>query len=422
MSALLQNFQAQIAAAGGHVLTDPTHIRGVQRYHAERNDAAAAMLAGRAVDGFRLDSIPANQRMDAAGKVISNAALAQSQATVFAWARAFGDSIGWKDSRGRDVRMDALVPVASQALTYFYSEVMEIAHSGLPAWQEEILGIDRSVPSAAETYVWYEKDITGVSRVASTYSMPSIPMVAGPAAQANTGKVIPFLVGMETNFRESIQAAFARSNGKPDFQIERGKTDACQRAIAEAINFLWMYGDATMGIDGLMNHPAISTVTITGAWSGKTSAQILDDLTVLVNRVNNDTAGQLKEPGRLTITLPPTQFQRANALPVTAAGSESVLGYIKRTNPGVKFVEEQSFASANSQIYTGGPLGLPRDRGLIYYDQPEKARNPTFILSQAIEMPAPPRQNGLSETVIFHARAGGCKVPDARGILFIEGL
>ena len=61
--------------------------------------------------------------------------------------------------------------------------------------------------------------------------------------EANTGKVIPFLVGMETNFRESIQAAFARSNGKPDFQIERGKTDACQRAIAEAINFLWMYGD-----------------------------------------------------------------------------------------------------------------------------------------------------------------------------------
>ena len=93
-------------------------------------------------------------------------------------------------------------------------------------------------------------------------------------AQSNVGKIIPFLVGMEVNFREAIQAAFARSNGKPDFQIERGKTDACQRAIAEAINFLWMYGDATLGIDGLMNHPAISTVGITGVWSGKTAALI----------------------------------------------------------------------------------------------------------------------------------------------------
>ena len=422
MSALLHNFQAQIAAAGGRVLTDPSSIRGVQLYHEERRNDAAALLAGKPVNGFRLDSIPANQRVDAAGKPISASALAQSQATVHAWARYFGEVIGWKDARGRDVRMDALVPVASQALTFFYSEVIEIAHAGLPAWQEEILGVDRSVPSAVDTYVWYEKDITGVARVASTYAMASIPMVAGPMAQANTGKIIPFLVGMETNFRESIQAAFARSNGKPDFQIESSKTAGCQRAIAEAINFLWMYGDPTMGIDGLMNHPMIATQSITGVWSGKTSAQILDDLTVLVNIIPNNTKGQLGERSKITITLPPTQYQRANALPVTAAGSESVLSYVLRTNPGIKIKEEQSFASANSQIYAGGPLGLSRDRGLIYYDQPDKERNPRFVLSQAIEMPAPPRQNGLSETVVFHARAGGCKVPDARGILFVEGL
>ena len=32
------------------------------------------------------------------------------------------------------------------------------------------------------------------------------------------------------------------------------------------------------------------------------------------------------------------------------------------------------------------------------------------------------KQDGLSETMFFHARAGGAKVPDARGIRFIEGL
>ena len=51
-------------------------------------------------------------------------------------------------------------------------------------------------------------------------------VMRGPVAQSNTGKIVPFLVGMEVNFREAIQAAFARQNGKPDFQIERGKTSS----------------------------------------------------------------------------------------------------------------------------------------------------------------------------------------------------
>ena len=422
MSALLQ-FNHQIAEAGGRVYHDNANaINAVKRYHAERNDSIAALLGGRALNGARLDSIPAAQRMDSNGKPLTNGALAQSMATVHAFAQAFGELINWNDGKGRPVRFDALVPVASQALTYFYSEVMEYAHSGLPAWEGKILPIDKKVASAAENYVWYEKDLTGVARAASTYAANQIPMVGGPMAQSNVGKIVPFLVGMEVNFREAIQAAFARQNGKPDFQIERGKTDACQRAIAEAINFLWMYGDATLGIDGLMNHPAISTVAITGVWSGKTAQQILDDLTVMVNTIPNATAGQLGDRSKITIKLPPTQYQRANSIPVTAAGSETVLEFVRRTNKGITIEEEQSFASANSQIYTGGPLGLSRDRGLILYNQGDDTRDPSFVLSQVIEMPSPPRQNGLSETMFFHARAGGCKVPDARGIRFIEGL
>jgi hypothetical protein len=424
MSALLSTFASQVHGHGGRVLThDANAYKGVQRFHAERRNDAAALLAGRAVNGERLDAIPANQRMDSAGKAISPNTLAMSRATVHAWAKSIGEMINWTDGKGDRVRMDALVPVASQALTYFYNEVMEIVHNGLPAWEELILPINRKVPSAAENYVSYERDLQGVARVASTYAVPSIPMVAGPSAQVGiTGRIIPFLVGMETNFREAIQAAFARANGKPDFQIEKGKTDGCQRAIAEAINFLWLYGDATMGINGLMNHPAISTLTITGTWASKTTSQIQDDLTAMINVIPNNTAGQLGDRARIKITLPPAAWQRANNLYVTAAGSVTILESFEKRYPGLKIVEEQSFASANSQIYTGGPLGLTRDRALIYYDQKDATRDPSFVLSQDIEMPAPPRQNGLSETVIFHARAGGCDVPDSRGIMFAEGL
>lgn len=40
-----------------------------------------------------------------------------------------------------------------------------------------------------------------------------------PPGQSNVGKIVPFLVGMEVNFREAIQAAFARQNGKPDWTM-----------------------------------------------------------------------------------------------------------------------------------------------------------------------------------------------------------
>lgn len=423
MSALL-NFAHTVTAEGGRVLshTSPAYA-AVMRSHAALANDARTLLGGGRLDGMRLDSIPEGQRKDTNGNTISMAALAQSKATVHAWARAFGDAINWRTDSGNAVRMDALIPVASQALTYFYNEVMEIVHNDLPAYDGAILPIDRKVPTGAETYATYEKDLVGVARAASTYTTSAIPMVGGPAAQVGlTGKIVPFLVGMEVNFRDAIQQALARANGKPDFQLEKGKTDACQRAIMEAINFLWLYGDATMGIDGLMNHPSIGTYGITGAWSAKTAANILDDLTAIVNAIPNRTAGQLRDYGRIKIMLPPDQFQRANSIPVTAAGSETVLSFVLKTYPGLKVEQEFSFAATNSQIYTGGPQGLSRDRGLILYDQKDATRDPSFVLSQAIEMPAPPRQNGLGETMFFHARAGGCKVPDARGILFVEGL
>ena len=123
-------------------------------------------------------------------------------------------------------------------------------------------------------------------------------------------------------------------------------------------------------------------------------------------------------------------MRKANKIAVAAAGlvlaggatAAAVTAPPEAANKGITIEEEQSFASANSQIYTGGPLGLSRDRGLILYNQGDDTRDPSFVLSQVIEMPSPPRQNGLSETMFFHARAGGCKVPDARGIRFIEGL
>lgn len=434
MSALLNHFAATIGAAnklslpampGSSRLVGSAAYQHVLEAGKRRRQRAAQLLSGRkdaagAVYGHRVDASPAavQSRGDAAAQ-------ARSLAMIEEWIPFVAAMFERNGERVDSNRLDALVPVASQALTYFYSEVYEYQHNDLPAWNGDILKIDRSVDPAAENYVWYEKDIVGVARASNSYSMGDIPVVAGPMAQANTGNIVPALVAMEINFMDMRRAAMARSQGKPDFQVDRSMAEACNRSLAEFGHFLWLYGDAQLGIDGLHNHPAVSTITLTGGpWSGKTPAQILTDLTTMLYTIRNSTQGGLGDISKIKIWLPPPQMQQAMAVPITAAGDKSVLQYWKENN-GVRddqVVAMDELEAANSQVFTGGPTFLNADRAIVAYLEGRMDKDPVFVLPQDIEMPAPPRQNGLSETTFYHARFGGMKLPDARRLRYVEGL
>lgn len=440
MSALLDNFATRIAAAGGTLLQSPAGVglpgspalvgsslyQSVVQAGKDRRAVAAGLASGRADRyGRRVDAAP--DAVKARGDVHKQA---HDMALTLEWADYLGAYFGHRGEKmdaspQAALRADGLVPMASQALTYFYTEVYEIQHGDLPAWQGDLLKIDRSVDPAAQNYVWYEKDIVGVARASNSYSTVDIPVVAGPMAQANTGLIVPALVAMEVNFMEMRNAALARANGKPDFDVDRSKQEACQRALAEFTHFLWLYGDAQLGIDGLHNHPAVSTITLTGGpWSGKSPAQILTDLTTMLYTIPNTSLGQLGDLRKIKMFLPPDQWQQANSVPITAAGDKSVLQYFKEMN-GLRddqVVWNYELKASNSQVYTGGPTFLNADRALVLYLDGRMDMDPVFVLPQDIEMPAPPRQNGLSETTFFHLRAGGMKLPDARRIRYVEGL
>lgn len=402
----------RVPAAPGVGLAQTSAYRHVQAMQRQRRSRIDALVSGRTAAAERLY----RQRFDSERTDVADHA--REIALKAEWAEHIAAVTG--------ERVDSLVPMASQALTSFFSQVYEIKHNDLPAWEGNILRVDRtSVDPAANEYVWYERDLVGVARAGSTYDVTTIPMVAGPAAQANRGTIVPFLVGMDVNFMESRREALARSNGKPDFQIEQGKREACERSIAEAINAQWMYGDTTLGIDGLFNNPGISTYTVLGSWASKTALQIYDDLQGMFNAIKNRTAGQLGDGRRLKIILPPAAYDRL-MIPITAAGDKSVLAYFVESNASRgatinTVVEQQAFASANSQIYNGGPLGLSTDTGLIVYDQGNDASDATFVLSQDIETPAPSRETGVGSVVYYHARAGGLRVPDARTLMYVIG-
>lgn len=410
------------ALPGADLVGRTPEYRHVAHQAARRQARVREFLAGRPViPGRRLDSLDAAEKVDAAGKALSRYQIADREARVAEWAEFFGESLR-RD--GLPVRLDGTVPMAAEGLTSFFPTPYEVQHMNLPAWDGEILPIDRRVDPAAEDYVWWETDLVGVARAANSYDRTTIPMVAGPAAQANRGTIVPALVGMEVNFMDARRAALARDNRKPFFDVDRRKEEACRRALAEFFHFLWLFGDVTLGIDGLFNHPGVGAITIVGTWATKTPLQILADMNLIVNTIPNDTGGALGDRKRLKIMLPPAQYQAAAQAPVTASGDKSVLSFFLETwnLAPTQVVEVQQFAAANSQIYNGGPNGLAQDTGIVTYDRGNIDDNPSFVLSQDIEVPAPPHETGLSTVTYYHARGGGLRLPDARAIRRISGF
>jgi hypothetical protein len=427
-----------IAPAGpGAALEQTPAYRGVLRRRDARQTAAARLRGGTPLAGQRLDS--ARHDAEAWARAAEWAEYLREVAPGLhkTYDRYVADGIALatsyrapgKNSATAGYRMDATVPMASQGLTFILPEVYEYQHNDLPCWDEQFVKIFRGADPASNEVAWYEMDNIGLARASSSYDLTTIPMVGGPIASDNKILIVPALVGMETNFMDFRRQTMADRMGKPDFQIELMKREACNRTLAEFFDNLWFGGDAELGIDGLMNNPFVETVTISGAWSGKTALQIFDDLVTMAWVIYNRTGGALKDFNKIRIILPPDQFRRLS-LPITSAGSKTILAYFNEywqsnrgDTVGVPKVELQArLAAANSYAYNGGPNILSADTALILYEDGNPNVDPSLVLTQPIEVPAPVRQTGLGDVTYYHARGGGLKLPDARRIKYVVGL
>ena len=427
---VIDQFLIATSAAGlrhpmaGPSLTDSPLYGIVRDTKRTRFARADAFMRGKPLNGRRLDSFTAADRMDSAGKAIDAATLAYNEAVVAEWTHEFARQDG---HAGNTSRMDALVPNAVQALEFIYPEVYEFDLRGFSTWDGLYLKIDRSIDPAAETYIRYERDVVGIAKVGSTYATTTIPLVAGPIVNFGRGNIIPFLVGMQTNFMEARRVTTAINNGKPDFKILEGQREACDRSLRAAAHFTWLFGDVASGINGLFTHPDIQSYSIVGAWAGKSPIARFGDLIAMANIIPNSSGAnpgdRLGDTSKIRILLPPAAYDLLHE-PMTAAGTQSILAYFLDTmgKGAPEIIKNQEGAAANSQLWAGGPQGLSVDTGMIIYDQGKMDRDPTFKLPQDVEVPMPPRQDGLGETTFYHMRVGGVEVPDARGIYYVTGF
>ncbi len=432
MSALLDHFDRSVAATPG------LSIPGGSAYRMGDSREAAACLAA----SYEIATL--QERLMCGGNVPGttmrmDASAGMSAADVAVECYRLAASVVWAgrlagvDQRtaggGARQRLDAFVPQASQALTDILTGVYKYRFARLPYFEGEILPVgNNGVDPAAEEVVWYESMLLGMPRAGSTYDITTIPMVPGPAATANRIGVVPALIGMNVNFMDERRARTAIRNGKPDFQIEREKVRACRRTLAEFFNAKFAYGDVNLGDDGLHNHPLVPVLPLPVPWSVATPLQIYNALSLMLNVIGNDSNGDLDMIGDITIHLPPTQFDKAKDTPLTSAGTDMILQKFLENN-GLRpdqVVKQHVLAASNSEVYTGGPLGLDVDTAIVTYlgdgKDEDLSGEPMFVMTQQVETPFPERNDGLSWTTYFHARGAGLMLPDARRIRLVKGL
>jgi hypothetical protein len=389
----------------------------------ERNSTInAALGGGRAIyGGARIDSA----RFGGATEADKRREL-DGYLRALDWARS---DARWFRSGARvdGARVDSDVPMASQGLLHIMERVYKFEHSDLPAANGKILPVEsRGVDPAAEEIIAYEMDIAANAQAASTYDQTMIPMVQGVRGAVGPRlPVLPLLIGYETNFMDQRRESMTRSNGKPDFDLMNGKIDACRRALQQAANAVWLYGDNATGLPGLHTYNAFATMPAApGPWTDSnggallTGQQYLDELDKIYNFIARRAGGgELGDMRKVVVYLPRNQYNVVRRVPITAAGNKTVWTYFAEANglTDKNMVMIDAFAADQSQVYAGGPLGLTEDVGYSMVMLGD-GFDACFMQPQPIEIPAPEQNTGLGSVVYFHQRISGMWVQDARRI------
>lgn len=125
-----------------------------------------------------------------------------------------------------------------------------------------------------------------------------------------------------------LELESASKLGRP---VDSQKIEAIKLKHQMDIDEMVYTGDTTLSKTGLLNATLVTNVAnaVNGAWQGGTTTpvQILDDVNELLTSVWSASAWA-RVPNRLLI--PPAQFGYISTTPVTTAGTESILTYIKK--------------------------------------------------------------------------------------------
>jgi hypothetical protein len=171
-------------------------------------------------------------------------------------------------------------------------------------------------------------------------------------------------------------------------------------------NIAW-FGDSIHGLQGFLTNPNIPLLNLpadgnsngytnTVLWAGKTPAQVLRDLNLIVNTIGFNTLAVEGTAGDLMLLLPFDSYTYIESTPRSDFSDMTILEYFMRNNPRIKEVDYLP-----SELNTTGPGST---RLAVCF-----SRNPLKVkqhIPQDFEM-FPPQERGMAFVVPCHSRYGG---------------
>lgn len=265
----------------------------------------------------------------------------------------------------------------------------------------ELIPVDSSVGTGAESIVYQQYDMVGMAKIISNYA-DDLPR-ADVKGKEFVAKVKSVGDSYGYNLQEIRAAQYA---GKP---LQQRKADAAQRAQRETWNRVAFYGDEEHGLPGLLTNPNIPAASVAAdgtagatAWTAKTPTQILRDMNDLVNGIVTLTKGAEKPN---TLVMPIAQYTLISSTVFGTASDTTILEMFLKNNPFITSVEWADELSAES-LAAAGVTDFTGDIMLAYERSPEKL---TFEMPQMFEQ-LPVQERGLEYIVPCHSRIAGVLV------------
>lgn len=271
-------------------------------------------------------------------------------------------------------------------LEYFIPELVDFEHAPISA--RTILPIDRRAGSGAQIITWRQKTAVGQAKVMSDFG-DDVPN-ASVFAEEFTSSVRSLACEATWSLQEIRAAAMANV----PLEIEEG--EAAREAILRLENSIAWNGDSKHKLVGVIDTPNIPTaVAPGGVWSGKTAAQKIADLHLLVNSIFEDT-NQVERANK--VLMPTEQYHLAVTENAGTGTDLSVLEYFVRNSP---YINSTSDVIPLNEMKGAGAGGVDI---MIAFDM-----NMAKISMQVpfdLESLAP-EVRGMTTNVIYHERFGG---------------
>lgn len=274
----------------------------------------------------------------------------------------------------------------------------------LPLSAMRLIPVSTEIPEGAKTHTYRMYDTVGMAKIISNYA-DDLPRVGV------TGKEFTAPIrGIGISYGYSVQDIRAAAMGGAN--LDTSLQSAAKRGHDETINKLAWAGDTVSGLPGLLTNPNIPLVVIPSDGTGasktfvtKTPAQILRDLTTLVNSVMISTNGIHRTT---QVWMPISQYALLKT-PRSDTSDTTILEMFLANNPGVTVegVLEMKGAGAGG---TDRMMALENDRDNFRMEVPM-----SFYQHS-------PQLHNLEYTIPCESRFGGVVVVFPLAFAMADGI